>query len=289
MHPAQFWEPVEEEKVQCKLCARNCVISNGNKGFCKVRKNEEGKLYSLVFGKPCSLAVDPIEKKPFYNFHPGSKVFSIATYGCNLACEHCQNWQISQAGAEKEIVEQHQPERVVELAIENKCEGIAYTYTEPTIFYEYAYEIAKLAKKKDLFNCFVSNGLINRAPLKKISKYLDAMNIDLKAYTDEFYKDVCKFSGGLEAVKQTAQTCLDLDIHLELTALLIPGHNDSDEEIKNIVEFVKSLGKNVPLHFSRFHPDYKMLDVPATPIETVMKAQRIGKEAGLKNVYVGNV
>jgi len=289
MHEAMFWKPAEGKKVQCELCARNCVIGEGKKGFCRARKNVDGKLYSLTFGKPCSIAIDPIEKKPFYHFHPGSRVFSIATFGCNLACDHCQNWQISQGDPEKQEVEEILPEKIVELALENKCEGIAYTYTEPTIFYEYAFETSKLAKKEGLYNCFVSNGLINREPLKKISPYLDAMNMDLKAFTDDFYKNVAHFPGGVEHVKQTARNCLEFGIHLEITTLLIPGYNDSEAEIRKIAEFVKSLSPEVPLHFSRFFPHYKMKDVPPTPIETVKKAQEIGLEVGLKFVHVGNV
>ena len=289
MHEAQFYKPLEDKKVQCELCPRNCTIPEGQKGFCRARKNIKGKLYTLTFGKPCSIAVDPIEKKPFYHFHPGSRVFSIATYGCNLACDHCQNWQISQADPEKEIVEDVPPERLVELALEAKCEGIAYTYTEPTIFYEYAYETTKLAKEKGLYNCFVSNGLINREPLKKISNYLDAINVDLKSFKDDFYKNVAHFPGGVEPVKQTIKNAVEFGIHVEVTTLLIPGHNDSEEEIRDIAKFIKSISPEIPLHFSRFFPHHKMKDVSPTPVETVMRAQEIGLEEGLKFVHVGNV
>jgi pyruvate formate lyase activating enzyme len=289
MHEAMFWKSAVNKSVQCELCARNCLIAEGKKGVCRARKNIDGKLYSLTYGKLCSMAVDPIEKKPFYHFHPGSKVFSIATFGCNLACDHCQNAEISQADPEKEIVNEILPEKVVEMTLENKCAGIAYTYTEPTVFYEYAFETAKIAKEKGLYSCFVSNGIINREPLKKISPYLDAMNLDLKGFTDEFYKKYCHFPGGLEQIKQTARNCLEFGIHLEVTTLLIPGHNDSEEEIRKIAEFVKSLREDVPLHFSRFHPEYKMLDVEPTPIETVMRAKEIGEDVGLKNVHTGNI
>jgi len=289
VHEAMFWKPAEGKTVQCELCARNCLIADGKKGFCRARKNVKGKLYSLTFGKPCSIAIDPIEKKPFYHFHPGSRVFSIATFGCNLACEHCQNWEISQGDPEKQKVEEILPEKIVERTLENTCDGIAYTYTEPTVFYEYAFETSKLAKKNGLYNCFVSNGLINSEPLKKISPYLDAMNMDLKAFTDDFYKNVAHFPGGVEQVKQTARNCLEFGIHLEITTLLIPGYNDSEEEIRKIAEFVKSLGAEVPLHFSKFHPDYKMKTVPPTPVEKVMRAKEIGLEVGLKHVHVGNV
>lgn len=284
-----FWEPVQGKKVNCRLCPRLCSIENNKKGFCRARKNIDGKLYSLVFGKACSAAVDPIEKKPFYHFNPGTHVYSIATYGCNLACDHCQNWEISQADPEKEQAEDLPPAKVVEQALAYGCEGIAYTYTEPTIFYEYVYETAKLAREEGLFNCFVSNGVINREPLKKLSKYIDAVNLDIKAFTDEFYKKYCHFPPGISPIKETAKNCLEFGMHLEITTLLIPGINDSVKEMRSVAQFVKSLSPDVPLHFSRFFPHYKMTHLLPTPVETVLKAQKIGKEEGLKHVYVGNL
>ncbi|MFH1450472.1 MAG: AmmeMemoRadiSam system radical SAM enzyme [archaeon] len=289
MKTALFWTAGENKSVKCELCPRNCKISEGKRGFCLARKNISEQLYSLVYGNACSAAVDPIEKKPFYHFHPGSKVFSIAAYGCNLACDHCQNWQIARGDPEKMPSEDLPPEKVVELAVENNCEGIAYTYTEPTIFYEYALDTCKLAKKAGLFNVFVSNGMINREPLKKIASYLDAVNMDLKAFTDEFYKKYCHFPGGIEPIKQTARNCLEFGIHLEITTLVIPGHNDSEEELRNVAEFVKSLSPDVPLHFSRFFPHYKMSEVAPTPLKTLKLAEKIAREVGIKNVQLGNV
>lgn len=288
MHEAQFYKKLENKKVKCELCPWFCAIAPDKKGKCRARKNIDGKLYSVVYGKPCSVAIDPIEKKPFFHFHPGTRTVSVATASCNLACDHCQNWEISQADPEETYSENLSPKELVEMALEKDCQGISYTYTEPTTFYEYAYDTAKLAKEQGLYNTFVSNGMINTEPLKKISKYLDAMNMDLKAFTEDFYKEICH-GIGLEPIKQTAKNCKEFGIHLEITNLIIPTYNDTEEKIKELVSFVKSISPETPLHFSRFFPHYKMRDIEPTPIEVLEKAKKIAEQAGIEYVYIGNV
>ena len=291
MHEAQFYEKKENKTVQCHICPRNCVIDEGKRGFCLARKNIDGKLYLITYGRPCSIAIDPIEKKPFFHFHPGTRTLSLATVGCNFACDFCQNWMIARGDIEKEPeTPEVPPEALVDMAIQNEVQGLSYTYTEPTIFYEYAYDTAKLAHEKGLYNTFVSNGYISEEPLKKLSKYLDAMNIDLKAFTDDFYKKVCHAPQGIEPVKQTARNCKKFGVHLEVTNLIIPGYNDKEAELREIAKFVHDdLGAETPLHFSRFYPHYKMKDVPITDVKTLELAQKIAKEEGLEYVYIGNV
>ncbi|MFH1424581.1 MAG: AmmeMemoRadiSam system radical SAM enzyme [archaeon] len=289
MHEAMFYKKLSSEKVQCELCPRGCTITEGKKGFCRTRKNIGGTLYAITYGKPCSISVDPIEKKPLYHFHPGELTLSIATCGCNLACDFCQNWEISQADPEEMEVKEVSPAEIVAMAKAQNVKIISYTYTEPTVFYEYAYDTAKLAHEQGMFNVFVSNGMINTEPLKKISPYLDAMNLDLKAWDDAFYKKICH-GMGLEPIKQTARNCKEFGIHLEVTNLIIPGFNDSEEKIKELVEFVKDeLGTNVPIHFSRFFPHYKMSDVEPTSVEVVKRAGEIAEEMGMERVHLGNL
>jgi pyruvate formate lyase activating enzyme len=273
--------------LQCNICPHNCIIAENKRGFCGVRENQKGKLYLLVYGKPVSVCIDPIEKKPLFNFLPGSKVFSIGTVGCNLRCLHCQNWQISQ---EKDIIgEDMMPEDVVNEALNEDCEGIAYTYTEPTIFYEYVLDTAKLARKKGLKNIMVTNGYINQEPLKELYKYIDAANVDLKGFTEKFYKEITSSSLApvLEAIKTISKikTC-----HLEITNLIIPTLNDDMKKIKEMCVWIKdNVGTDIPLHFSRFFPFYKLEHLPPTPPETLKKARDIALETGLKFVYVGNI
>ncbi|MCK5474367.1 MAG: AmmeMemoRadiSam system radical SAM enzyme [Candidatus Aenigmarchaeota archaeon] len=282
---ALFWKKINANTVQCMLCARYCKIIEGKKGNCGVRQNINGELKSLVYGKLISKAVDPIEKKPLYHFCPGTKVLSIATVGCNFHCSFCQNWEISQ---EAHIMgENTTPEEIVELAVKNNCQGIAYTYTEPTIFYEFAYDVAKLAKKQGLYNVFVTNGYISKEPLDKISPYLDAANVDLKSMSDNFYQTVC----GVPSVKpvlDTIKRMIDLGIHTEITNLLIPGLNDSPEEINKLITWVKNISNNIPLHFSAYYPTYK-LNAPPTPTQTLINAFGVAKKAGLNHVYLGNI
>lgn len=287
MKEAMFYEKSAGGKVDCRLCARYCKgISDGQTGFCGVRKNVKGKLYSLVYGKACSMAMDPIEKKPLFHFAPGTSCLSIATVGCNFRCLHCQNWEISQP---KEITgEDMEPEKVVETAKAQGAKGIAYTYTEPTVFYEYAYDTMKLASKAGLYNVWVSNGYTTPEAIKHASKYLDAVNVDVKG-NDEFYKKVC-MTPGLQPVHDALLAYKKHGVFLELTTLVIPGYNDSEKEILKMVKWVKdNLGVDVPLHFSAFYPQHKMTDVPATPVKTLEMCYDITRKEGMNWVYLGNV
>jgi pyruvate formate lyase activating enzyme len=289
MKEALYYEKLNNNLVKCELCPWLCNIQPNNRGICGVRQNLKGKLYSLVYARPCAVHVDPIEKKPLYHFMPGARAFSIATIGCNFFCGFCQNWQISKAdvaNVEKEY-DELAPERAVELCKKEKCNIISYTYTEPTIFYEYMLDIAKVAKKQGIKNTIVSNGYINEAPLKELCKYIDGANIDLKGFTDEFYRKICK--GKLEPVLNTLKTLRREGVWLEITNLLVPGLNDDFKKIEEMSEWIsKELGKDVPLHFSRFHPDYKITDAEPTPMETLEKARKIAEEY-LNYVYIGNV
>ena len=285
---ARFWESMSDGKVQCNLCPHNCKINIGKRGICRVRKNEDGKLYSLIYGSCSSIADDPIEKKPLYHFYPGSIVLSLGSVGCTLRCDHCQNYGISRAAPEDMFLNELLPEKAVELAKQHRCKGIAWTYNEPTIWHEYTYDSAKLAKKAGLYTVYVTNGYINKEPLGEIAPYLDAMNIDVKAFHNDFYKKICKAS--LEPVLKTCETAKSLDIHIEVTYLVIPGMNDSLDEIRKFCNWViKKLGRETPVHFSRFHPDYKMIDVPPTPFDTLSKAYNIAKNEGVLYPYLGNV
>jgi pyruvate formate lyase activating enzyme len=286
MKEAQFYKNLKDSKVHCHLCNQYCMIENGKRGKCSVRENHDGTLYTLVYGKVIAASVDPIEKKPLYHFLPGSYSYSFATQGCNFHCEFCQNCEISQPGKEVFGKDTSQKE-IVEQALINGCKSISYTYTEPTIFYEFAYDTAKLAKEKGLKNVFVTNGYITKDPLKEIQPYLDAANIDLKSFSDDFYKNLV--GARLQPVLDSIKLYHELGIHIELTTLIIPGKNDSQTELKDTAEFIASVDKNIPWHVSRFHPDYKMINLSATPAETLMNAVKIGKKAGLKYAYAGNL
>ena len=284
---ALFYKVLKENNVQCRLCPRFCVIKNGERGNCGTRTNINGKLYSLVYSKPCSIAMDPIEKKPFYHFLPGSKALSIATAGCNLHCAHCQNYQISQGKLEDIPHLEASPEQVVEQAKNAKIKSISFTYTEPAVFYEYMLDIAKLAKKNKIKCSIVSNGYINPAPLKKLIPYIKAANIDLKGNA-LFYEKVC--DGKIEPVLETIRLLHQKKVWLELTNLTIPGYNDDIEEIKKTVAWIlENLGKDIPLHFSAFYPCYKLTNVPPTQPEFLVKARIIAKQQGLNFVYTGNI
>jgi pyruvate formate lyase activating enzyme len=286
MKEALFYEK-KGQLLQCHICPHNCTIAENKRGFCGVRENQKGKLYLLVYGKPVSICVDPVEKKPMFHFLPASKVYSIGTVGCNLRCLHCQNWQISQ---ERDIIgEKLMPEDVVEEALNADCGSIAYTYTEPTIFYEYVLDTAKLARKKGLKNIMVTNGYINQEPLKELYRYIDAANVDLKGFTEKFYKEIT--SSSLAPVLETLKTIKSMKTcHLEITNLIIPTLNDDMEKIKEMCVWIKdNLGTDVPLHFSRFFPFYRLEHLPPTPPETLNKARDIAINTGLKFVYVGNI
>lgn len=286
---AKFWTNLSNDRIQCLLCPHNCKIDNGKRGICNARINEDGKLYTLIYGSCSSLAVDPIEKKPLYHFYPGSSAFSLGTVGCNFKCLHCQNYTISTADIfDFPYIREITPEQSVELARHYGCEGISYTYNEPTIWYEFTLDSAKLAKEAGLYTCYVTNGYICEEPLREISKVLDAMNIDVKAFTEDFYRRVCK--ARLQPVLDTCVLAKELGIHIELTYLVIPGYNDSLEEVKKFCKWVlDNLGRNIAVHFSRFHPDHKMLDVPVTPMETLLKIYKTARDIGINYTYLGNV
>ena len=285
---ANFWKKINDKKVKCSLCAHNCNINVGKVGICGVRKNENGTLYTLIYGSTSSIASDPIEKKPLYHFYPGTYAFSMGTIGCNFKCSHCQNFSISTAKADFPFLKEITPEQVVALAKQHNCQGVSYTYNEPTIWHEFAFDSAKLVKKEGLYTCYVTNGYISEEPLRELSKYLDAMNIDVKSFNEDFYKKVCK--SRLEPVLNTCRLANELDIHIELTYLVIPGYNDKIEDIRNFCRWiVEKLDVNTPVHFSRFHPDYNMTDVKMTPMETLLKIYEVAKEEGILFPYLGNV
>lgn len=293
MHEALLYEKQKDKKVRCSACNHRCIIANNRRGICGVRENQNGKLYSLVYGKIIAEHIDPIEKKPLYHFMPGSFSLSIATVGCNFRCLHCQNADISQISKERpeevEILgENMTPKKIIQDALDNKCPSVSYTYTEPTIFVEFALDCMKLAKENDLRNVWVSNGYMTKECLDLIGPYLDATNIDLKAFTEEFYQEVC--GATLKPVLENLIEIKKRRIWLEITTLIIPGKNDSEKELKQIAEFIKNeVGADTPWHVSRFFPYYKMKDVPPTPVEKVYQAVEIGKKVGLKYVYPGNV
>jgi len=279
----------EEKNVRCLACSHKCLITEGKTGICRVRKNIDGKLYLLVYGKPAAVHVDPIEKKPLYHFLSGSKAFSIGTLGCNFKCSFCQNFDISQEWNEISG-ENLSPEQTVEQAIKSGCKSIAYTYNEPAIFAEYVKDISVLAKKKGLKNVWVSNGYLSKECLEfmtKPEKLIDAINIDLKSFNEKFYNRLCKAK--LQPVLKCIKEVHNAGIHLEITTLVIPKENDSEKEFEKIAEFIASIDKNIPWHISRFFPMYKIQDKEITSLEILKKAEKIGKEKGLKYVYLGNV
>jgi len=286
---ALLYQKIEAGKVRCLLCAHNCVIPESSFGICGVRKNEKGILYTHVYGEVIASHVDPIEKKPLYHFLPGSTSFSIATIGCNFKCGFCQNWEISQVSKRDRAQNTYEikPEEVIRETKKHGCKSISYTYTEPTIFFEYALDVAKLAKKEGIYNNFVTNGFMTRDCLDTIKPYLDAANVDLKSYNDDFYKKVCK--ARLEPVKDSIVYMKKLGIWVEVTTLLIPGENDSDKELDELAAFLAGVGKDIPWHISRFHPDYQFNEYPSTPIESLTRARDLGKKHGLKYIYLGNV
>ncbi len=288
---AVLWEQAGDKKVQCYLCSHRCLIGQGKTGRCRVRKNIGGILYTLTYNKLCSANPDPIEKKPLFHFQPGTSSFSIATEGCNFQCDFCQNWQISQAAVEQGEIDGQaiSPEQIVKAAVNYGCKSIAYTYTEPTIFMELCADCGRLAKKKGLANVFVSNGYETAEAIDFAKEWLDGINIDLKAFSEDYYSRLCK--AHLQPVLDTIEyIAKKTDIWLEVTTLVIPNENDSEDELKRLAEFiVAKAGADVPWHISRFHPQYKYLDSIATPLETLQRAYEIGKAAGLHYVYIGNV
>jgi pyruvate formate lyase activating enzyme len=287
---AMLYEKKDGDKVFCFLCSHHCRISSGKFGICNVRENRGGILYTHAYGELIAQNIDPIEKKPLYHFLPGSRSFSIATIGCNFQCGFCQNWQISQVKEAKTLgfsPEAVNPENVINRAKKSGAKSISYTYTEPTIFFEYAYEISQLAKKENLFNIFVTNGYMTEKMVQTIHPYLDAANVDLKSFSDDYYKNVCR--GRLAPVLKNIELMKKLNIWIEVTTLIVPGQNDSDEELKKIANFLAGIEKSIPWHISRFFPQYKMEDRKSTPLEILSRAYDIGKNAGLHYIYLGNV
>jgi len=292
MKEAYLYKKLKDKKVQCRTCPHFCVLAPGQRGKCGVRENIDGKLYSLVYGKAVAINIDPIEKKPFFHFLPGSQSLSIATVGCPLFCKNCQNFDISQGfKSAKEIPgENVPPEKIVEIALENKLPSISYTYTSPIAFLEYALDIMKLAKKAGLKNNFVSNGFMSEESAKLVIPYLDANNIDIKGFSDEFYKEVC--GGRLQPVLDTCKLMKKSGVWVEITTLVIPTLSDSEEMFRGIAKWIyENLGPETPWHVSQFCGaiSWKLQHIPDTPQETLEKAWKIGKEAGLKYVYTGNI
>jgi pyruvate formate lyase activating enzyme len=289
---AVLWEPSgQDNKVSCRLCNWRCVIDDRRLGRCEVRKNIDGVLYALTYDKVCSANPDPIEKKPLFHFQPGSRSFSVATMGCNFRCEFCQNWQISQAALEEGQIdgEPVAPEHIIAAAVRHGCKSMAYTYTEPTIFMELCNDCGRLAKKRGLTNVFVSNGFMTTEAIDFSADWLNGINVDLKAFSEDFYKRLCK--ARLQPVLDTiGYIAKQTNIWLEITTLLVPGQNDSADELKKLADFiVNDAGADVPWHISRFHPQYRYLDSAPTPIDSLQQAYEIGKSAGLRYVYLGNV
>ncbi len=287
--PAKFWEEKSENKVKCTLCPRECLISPNNTGFCRARKNIDGELYSIAYAEATSANPDPIEKKPLYHFYPGTRVFSMSTAGCNFSCKHCQNWTLSQSSVEEVGTERIKPEEAVERTKKTNCEGIAYTYGEPVIWFEYALDTAKLAQKEGLYNVFVTNGFMNNKGWDELKPYLDGMNVDVKAFNEEFYQDICG-GASLDPVLETCEWAVENDVHLEITTLIIPGENNDPEELRELCRWiVEDLDPEVPIHFSRFRPMHEMMGKSSTPINTLERAWDIARDAGLEHIYVGNV
>ncbi|KPK65303.1 MAG: radical SAM protein [Planctomycetes bacterium SM23_32] len=288
-HEAILYARAEEQAVNCFLCSHRCRIAEGRRGFCRVRENRRGTLYSLVYGRPVARHMDPIEKKPLYHFLPGTPSYSIATPGCNFRCPFCQNWQISQADAAPafEALGYVAPEQVVEEAVAGRAASIAYTYTEPTIFMEFALDCARLASRQGLRNVFVTNGYQTPEAVEAMAGLIDAANVDLKAFSEEFYRTQCQ--GHLQPVLDTIGNMHAAGIHVEVTTLVVPGGNDTEAELRGIAEFIAGTSPDMPWHISRFHPNYLVTDRPATPMASLELAERLGREAGLNYVYLGNV
>ncbi len=288
---AYLYESLGNRKVQCNLCNHRCEIKDGRRGICNVRENRAGILETLVYGQLIAQHIDPIEKKPLFHLYPGSLSYSVATVGCNFNCRFCQNADIAQMPRDNDGMiagKSVTPETVVEQAEKGNCKSISYTYTEPTVYFEFAHDTARLAQKKNIMNVFVTNGFMTPEAIQMISPYLDAANVDLKSFSDEFYKKYC--GARLEPVKKTLELMKSLNIIMEITTLLIPGLNDSRDELENLARYIhNALGPEIPWHISRFHPTYKLTNRPSTPVDTLIMAREIGLKTGLRYVYTGNV
>lgn len=294
MHKARLYKTLKDKQIRCLLCHHHCLISAGKTGICGVRFNKSGNLISLVYGRPVSVHVDPIEKKPLYHFMPGTTTLSFGTFGCNLKCDWCQNYDISQGNKNnREIIDQLSlkvtPRQMVGMAQKEKCPSISYTYTEPTIFFEYALQTMKLAHKAGLKNIWVSNGYFSKKCYREIEPYLDAINVDLKSFSNKIYQKYCgaRLNLVLKNLKRIKEAS---HIHLEITTLLIPGINDNKKEIKSLAKFIATkIGPETPWHISRFFPCYKMIQAKVTPVTIMAKAKKLAVRSGLKYVYLGNI
>jgi pyruvate formate lyase activating enzyme len=285
---AMFYEKLDRNVVQCGLCPRRCVIAAEGRGFCRVRENRAGTLYSLVYGRPCSMNREPIEKAPFFHFLPGRLRLTLATVGCNQRCKYCQNWEISQAAPEDVRADTMAPEQVVALAESLRVPVICFTYTEPVVFYEYVTDVAQLARARSIRTCVVTGGYVNPEPLRRLCGVVDAIKIDLKGFTDEFYREVCGSS--LRPVLTACRTVAESGTHLELVNLVVPALNDDSAQVGRMCAWIRdSLGDTVPVHFTRFHPDYRLQNSVPTPVATLERCARVARRAGLRYVYLGNV
>ena len=288
LYEAKWWQ-TKKDKLLCTLCPRYCTIGEGQNGFCFIRKNIDGKLYSLGYGRPTGFAIDPIEKKPLNHFLPGSKILSFGTAGCNLGCKFCQNWTMSKAKLDDSNSYYASPENVVQLAKKQKIPSIAFTYNDPTIFGEYVIDISKIAREENIRSVMVTAGYIDKQARKDVYKYIDAANVDLKAFSETFYHKLT-FSHLQDILDTLLWLKNETNVWLEITTLLIPGENDSSDEIKQMIDWIlKNLGDDVPLHFTAFHPDFKLLHKPKTKPETLFTARKIAIESGIKFCYTGNI
>jgi pyruvate formate lyase activating enzyme len=288
MHEARFYSKLGGNRVQCQLCFRKCVVDSGRRGFCRNRENRDGTYYTIVYGRPSALQIDPIEKEPCYHMWPGTHIFCTGTASCNNRCQFCHNWHLSQKSLEEIPHYLAAPEAIVYGAEKFECESLSFTYNEPTVFYEFMYDIAKLGRQRGLGVIYHTNGLINKAPLLALLEHMHAVTVDLKAFTDTFYREVC--SSRLNPVLKTLRNIRNTGKHLEIVNLMIPTLNDNPEDVRRMCRWiVENLGEDTPLHFSRFHPNYKLLNLPPTPVETLEKAYETAVQEGLHYVTIGNV
>ena len=285
---AMYYEKLDERTIQCHLCPRNCTLKNGTRGFCLAREPRDGRHYSLVYGNPTAVHIDPIEKKPLFHFLPATTTFSIATAGCNFRCKYCQNWQIAQFPPEETYNQYLPPKAAVEVAARYRCPTIAYTYTEPSVFYEYMLDTARIATSYGIRNIYHSNGSLNPKPVEELSLYLDGANIDLKGFTQEFYSKIPQ--GDLQTVLNTIKALKKNMVHVEITNLVVPSFNDDMKIIRRMCQWIRDeVGQDTPLHFSRFHPAFKLRNLSPTPVRTLEEARKIAIKEGLWYVYIGNV
>ncbi|RPJ86886.1 MAG: AmmeMemoRadiSam system radical SAM enzyme [Acidobacteria bacterium] len=285
---AQFYEKLPNKKIRCTLCPRGCVIDDRERGYCGVRENRDGTYYTLVHSRPCSVHIDPVEKKPLFHFYPGTLAFSLATAGCNVNCKFCQNWEISQVRPEQVRNAEMSPDQVATLARDNRCVSIAYTYSEPVVFYEYVYDTALAGNALGIKSVVITNGYIQQEPLKKLCAQVEGIKVDLKAFSDKFYREVV--NGELKPVLESLVTIHRQKTWLEIVYLVIPTLNDSDQEFRGLCQWMRrELGLDVPVHFTSFHPQYLLKNLPPTPLATLERAKRIADAEGLNYVYIGNV